>query len=122
MRHRDEITRRIPFKILVKPRTDDQIIFLTDHQIVTTGRSLHGLGNPHRPPGPRLVLDQDVPFVSLIELAGHKPSQNIGTSTGRERHDQADRLVRIGLRRLCLGCTDEAEEDANDGNDSLDHE
>jgi hypothetical protein len=68
-------------------------------QRVAVGCGLGSLRGPGRPCRARHVLDHDRLAESAREPLCNQPGQDVGRAAGRERHDQADGLLRIGC--LC---------------------
>jgi hypothetical protein len=70
----------------------------TDAQRVAVGSGPHRAADANRARGTSDILDDDRLTETAVHLLGEKSRQGIGGAAGGERHDHADRPVRIILR------------------------
>lgn len=99
--HADKVLHRIQRQVLVE-MADDGVAVGGEHQRVAVGRSLGHAGSTREP---RAVLDDHLFAPALLELVGNHAGEQIGHASGRERHDDADKLLRIP-RGSCASAPD----------------
>ena len=97
-RHRLEIGQQVVRQVVVGRAGDDMRAVLAEADGVAVGRGAHGPADADGASRAGDVLDDDGLAERHPHPLGEDASDHVGRSAGRERHDDGDRLRRIGLR------------------------
>jgi hypothetical protein len=99
--HRDrrEALHRIVADVLIDDGADDEGARIAEQQRMAVRLRLGGRPCPDGAAGARPILDHDALPQHDRETLPDEPCHDVGRPARRERHDDPDRLYRIGLRR-----------------------
>ena len=95
---RRQVLLRVVRHLRVQRRVDRQVAGLAEHDRVAVGRRLGDRVDAEVAAGAGLVVDDEGPAGGRGDLLAGLAGNDVGAAAGRERHDDADRLGRPGLR------------------------
>jgi hypothetical protein len=96
---RHEVLERVVRQLRIERRVDREVARLPEDDRVAVGRRLRRLVDAEVAAGAGLVVDHEGPARVGRHVLRHLAGDDVGAATGRERHDDADRLGGIRLRK-----------------------
>jgi hypothetical protein len=93
VRDRQEVGQRLVGQVGIQAGIDAERAARHDHQRVAVWRGHLAVLGGRDTAAASLVLDDDLLLPLLRQLLGHQAREDIGSLSGRERHDEAHGLV-----------------------------